>query len=63
MVKDDNCIIEGKAAQEIEALERTLYAKDNNSWEGEALWEVIRNIKPHRPIDEAADETLSKLYQ
>ena len=54
--------LKGKAAQQIKILERALYGKDENSWEGMALYEAIQDYKPKQPVDEETSDSLAPLY-
>ena len=54
--------LNGKAAELVKVLERALYGKDENSWEGMALYEAIQVYKPKQPVDEETSDSLAPLY-
>lgn len=54
--------LNGKAARQVEILERTLYGKGGNKWEGAALWETIQHYKPEQRAGNSADDSLAQLY-
>ncbi|VAX05959.1 hypothetical protein MNBD_GAMMA26-644 [hydrothermal vent metagenome] len=54
--------LDGQAAQQIQLLEQTLYAKDSSTWEGGDLWKTIQNLTIQPITDKDSDEALVRLY-
>jgi len=49
-------------AKHLLALNQTLYGKEKNSWDGNALWNAVKNYKPDHHSQKYSTEKLESLY-